>query len=265
MEVIVELESVYSRGGGLVQVRDDAAALVRRLERKAYPDYYSDFVRAVESDDLLQFETLLGKARPANRWVNEPDDAPTEVAALLALSPWLGNILHLCVEQGFDAGVHIICEPLHRPLALRLIQSRDKFGETPLHIAARLLNISSLRMLLDCYDNGSGSAQALRAVDRNSKTVLHLLLVRLKTRWSTCARLARPLEPTPNTVVDLALAALSRDAHPNDILLAHDSTGLSCLDHALTLGHVGVLAALLERLEASRLAAVLPGLLRDSI
>jgi len=119
------------------------------------------------------------------------------VESTLLLDPSsLDSIVGMCVREGFDEGVMYLCDETQFVHVLNL--QGNRFGETPSHAAARFLQMQALSALVAHAGFDS------RATDRGGKTVLHLLLLRLQTRWGQCRRLSRPLEPSPRAALTSA-------------------------------------------------------------
>ena len=92
------------------------------------------------------------------------------------------NIVHQCLKEGWYQGllVLIAAATSTSPFIGQCPQfnQRDRFGDAPIHLAARSVNLLAVTRLLHV------PALDVTATDRSGKNVLHLLFLRVQIRWN---------------------------------------------------------------------------------
>lgn len=185
-----------------------------------------------------------------------------------------GNIVHQAIEEDwFQALIAIITAAVtHTAPAVREedevgawghFNQVNRFGDAPIHLAARGLLLLSLKHLLRV------PALKVELMDRSGKNVLHLLFLRTQLRWNRFRRpmsisgsstgtgadsdamaggMRERLDPTEAELVEITDAILNRAESAPYLLLERDRAGLSVMDYAMGLRSNRLLLVLLQRL-----------------
>jgi Ankyrin repeat len=158
------------------------------------------------------------------------------------------NILHQSVNDDFLqctamlTGTYILQQS-------DCIKQRNYQGDTPLHLAAKQLRISHLRLLIR-------SEQAdLLDLNRDNRSILHLLLISLNKRWITqrskalAEKKMLSRSPPPSELTSLIseilrlLNAVGAGAVASALSM-RDRNQLGILDYALGLGNISIFGIL---------------------
>ena len=193
------------------------------------------------------------------------------------------NIVHQCLKEGWYKGLLVLISVATTTSPYigncPQLNQRDRFGDAPLHLAARSIDLLAISHLLRL------PAVDVRATDRGGKNILHLLFLRIQIRWNRFRRREgeqtthtasneRRLEPKEAEVVETVEAVLARADSASDFLLQVDKMGLNVFDYALGLRSHRLLLALLHRmahntstqyLNTAHRMEVLIGLLKSAI
>jgi ankyrin repeat protein len=193
------------------------------------------------------------------------------------------NVVHQCLKDGWYQGLLVLVSAATStsPFIGQCphFNQRDRFGDAPIHLAARSINLLAVSRLLQV------PAVDVTATDRGGKNVLHLLFLRIQIRWNRFrpgagasahreAAGTPRLEPGEHEVVEVAEQVLEKAESAPDLLLQEDKTGLSVLDYALGLRSNRLLLVLLHRidhntstqyLDTAHRMQLLIGLLRSAV
>lgn len=158
------------------------------------------------------------------------------------------NILHQSVNDDFLqctamlTGTYILQQS-------DCIKQRNYQGDTPLHLAAKLLRISHLRLLI------RSERADLLDLNRDSRSILHLLLISLNKRWITqrskalAEKKMLSRSPPPSELTSLVseilriLNAVGAGAVASALSM-RDRNQLGTLDYALGLGNINIFVIL---------------------
>ena len=128
---------------------------------------------------------------------------------------------------------------------------RNRFGDAPIHIAARTLSILPFKHLMRV------PALDVEVKDGSGKNVLHLIFLRVQIRWNRLRALRsgdpvgslKRLDPAESDIVELVDAILNKAASPLSMLLDTDNGGISVMEYSLGLRSNRLLLVLLSRLD----------------
>ena len=96
------------------------------------------------------------------------------------------NIVHQCLKEGWYKGLLVLISVATTTSPYigncPQLNQRDRFGDAPLHLAARSIDLLAISHLLRL------PAVDVRATDRGGKNILHLLFLRIQIRWNRFRR-----------------------------------------------------------------------------
>ena len=154
------------------------------------------------------------------------------------------NILHQAVNDDFIQCTALLTAP-YIIVHSDCINQTNYQGDTPLHLAAKQLKISHLRLLIR-----SGKAN-LQHLNRDARNVFHLLLISAQKRWSTQRSMALKenkmfsRSPPPSEMISLLsemmrIVNCCKSGAAATALRARDRYNQSVLCYSVNLSNVGI-------------------------
>ena len=165
------------------------------------------------------------------------------------------NILHHSVNDDF-----VQCTALLTGQYIEdqsdCINQRNHLGDSPLHVAAKMLKTAHLKLLIR-----SPKADLL-TLNRDDRNILHLLLISLQKRWSTqrsksiSDRKMYSRSPPPTEIISLLSEILQRiflvSGTACFALTRRDRYQLSALDYALNLNYISIFGILSSEIRGQK-------------
>ena len=165
------------------------------------------------------------------------------------------NILHQSVNDDFVQCTALLTGP-YIEVQSNSINQQNYFGDSPLHLAAKTLKISQLKLLIR-----SPKADLL-SLNRDSRNIIQLLLISLQKRWSTqrakaiSDRKMYSRSPPPTEIISLLSEILQKiflvTVTVCSALTTRDRYQLSALDYALNLNYINILGLFISEVRGLR-------------
>ena len=219
--------------------------------------YIDRFCREMELEH--RFRSSTDKTRFSTQCPDEERSGESMGYNIWSLNSDYENCLHRCVRDDFLQGTRILAG-FSSPWVngSSNCNQRDRFGDTPLHVAARWFGCSGrsehLKYLLEA------PGVDVRLTDKSGETALHLLLRQVQTRWAKQRQLlghkallndaCNQLDPSPAHVQKLLRRMLERakqmGSSAGHMLTMLDNTDISVLEQALATGVSTLVVGLLQ-------------------
>ena len=165
------------------------------------------------------------------------------------------NILHHCVNDDFVQCTALLTGPYIEDQSSSINQ-QNYLGDSPLHLAAKMLKISQLRLLIR-----SPKADLL-SLNRDNRNIIQLLLISLQKRWSTqrskaiSDRKMYSRNPPPTEIISILSEILKRiilvRVTACSALTTRDRYQLSALDYALNLNYITIFGLFSSEIKGQR-------------